>query len=88
MTTGTPCVVRMRSLICALTSVSPATCSATCCIRLCAQRTRSSTAQSARLGVVDEALPRLDVGWQVSRAALLEALDDGLRCTALRQSLC
>lgn len=26
MTTGAPCAVRMRSLICAFTSVSPATC--------------------------------------------------------------
>ena len=37
----------------------------------------------ACLGIVDEPLPRFDVGREVSGASLLEALDDGLQHTSL-----
>ena len=97
-TTGAPVAVLKRSLICALTSVSPATCTAasaeagaqarhstiprlTVVCVCCEQAPPPSPPQThpaPHLGVMDEGLAALGVGWQLAGARLLQALDDRL----------
>lgn len=95
ITIGAPCAVRIRSLICALTSGSPATCAAAAigCVWHLVQPELGSlrrllngahgSVAMRHLGVVDEALARPYIWRQLSRAGLFQTLDDGLQRSAL-----